>query len=143
MSPKTLKIIADTGFLVALLNRGDKQHLAATRWLYQFKGSLLSVQDVLTETSFFLSTQSTAALVDQVAVGWIKLFSPDAEGYRRIGLLLRKYADLEPDLADVALVWLAETSGIHRILTVDTNDFSTYRIHGKTRFDLVPWQNAR
>jgi uncharacterized protein len=142
MSPKKLEVIADTGFLVALLDRSDKYHGAAKRWLSQFKGSLTSVQHILTETSFFLSNQSSAALIDQVAAGWIELHDPDAEGCRRIALLLRKYADLEPDLADIALVWLAEKCGIRSILTVDTNNFSTYRIHGKTKFDLVPWQST-
>jgi hypothetical protein len=51
-------------------------------------------------------------------------------------VLLRKYADIDPDWADVALVWLAEISGIVRIATLDVADFSVYRIHGRKRFEL-------
>ena len=56
--------------------------------------------------------------------------------YARIAALLRKYADLDPDWADVSLVWLAETAGITRIATLDITDFSVYRIHGRKRFEL-------
>jgi predicted nucleic acid-binding protein len=50
--------------------------------------------------------------------------------------LLHKYADQDPDWADVALIWLAESTGITRIATLDVADFSVYRIHGRKRFEL-------
>ena len=61
---------------------------------------------------------------------------PDSTAYGRIAELLRKYADIDPDWADVSLVWLAETIGITRIATLDVADFSTYRVHGRKRFEL-------
>jgi uncharacterized protein len=137
-----IKVIADTGLLVALLDRSNKHHKAATRWLRQFSGTLVSVEPVLTETSFFLNPENTAKLIDQIAAGWIELHSPDAIGYGRIATLLRKYAELDPDLSDIALVWLAEVTGIKAIVTVDVTDFSTYRINGKSKFELIPWQSA-
>src|SRR5207253_1850067 len=63
---------------------------------------------------------------------------PDFAAYRRVGALLRKYADLRPDWADVMLVWLAEQSGIHKIATLDVRDFSAYRIQGRSKFLLEP-----
>ena len=60
----------------------------------------------------------------------------DSAPFVRIAELLRKYANLDPDWADVSLVWLAETTGIKRIATVDVADFSVYRIHGRKRFEL-------
>jgi uncharacterized protein len=135
-------ILLDTGLLVALFDRGDKHHRAAVQWLNSFKGTLISVQHVLTEASFFLCTENSAKLIDQIATQWVQLYNPDPAGYKRIAALMRKYADLDPDLADVALVWLAETTGVHSIITVDINDFSTYRINGKSKFNLIPWQSA-
>jgi predicted nucleic acid-binding protein len=61
---------------------------------------------------------------------------PDAAAYRRIGAILRKYADLRPDWADASLVWAAEDTGIHHIATLDVRDFSAYRIHGRNKFIL-------
>ena len=50
--------------------------------------------------------------------------------------LFRKYADQDPDWADLALVWVAESTGIARIATLDVADFSVYRINGRKRFEL-------
>jgi hypothetical protein len=53
-----------------------------------------------------------------------------------MAVLFRKYADIDPDWADLALIWLAESTGISRIATLDVADFSVYRIHGRKRFEL-------
>lgn len=47
-----------------------------------------------------------------------------------------------PDWADLALVWLAESAGMHRIATLDAADFSVYRINGRRAFDIV-WPPAQ
>jgi predicted nucleic acid-binding protein len=41
-------------------------------------------------------------------------------------------------LIDATLVHLAERESLSRILTVDHDDFETYRIKGRTRFRVVP-----
>ncbi len=66
----------------------------------------------------------------------LTLHHPDAAGYSRMAVLFRKYADIDPDWADLALIWLAESTGISRIATLDVADFSVYRIHGRKRFEL-------
>jgi uncharacterized protein len=43
--------------------------------------------------------------------------------------LMSKYANLPMDLADAALVRVAEREGIRKIFTVDRRDFSVY-LHG-------------
>jgi uncharacterized protein len=142
MPKKLPRVLLDTGLLVALYDRSDTSHSAAVKWLQGFEGCFLSVEAVLTEAAFFISAPARAALAEQVADGWIELQHPDAAGYKRIATILRKYADQDPDFADACLVWLAETSGIHSIVTVDVQDFSAYRIGGRSKFDLIPWQQA-
>ncbi len=44
-----------------------------------------------------------------------------------------------PDLADAALIWLADASGQIRILTVDARDFSVYRLKRGRRFEQIAW----
>ena len=51
--------------------------------------------------------------------------------------LFTKYADQDPDWADLALVWLAETAGVNQIATLDVADFSVYRINGRRRFEMA------
>ena len=42
------------------------------------------------------------------------------------------------ELADAALVRVAERDGITTVFTVDRRDFEVYRIHGRKRFRLIP-----
>jgi uncharacterized protein len=138
----THPFLLDSGLLIALLDQHDKHHGNAISWVKQFKGRLVSVEHVLTEAAFFVGNAQRVGLAQLVADGWIELHMPDKAAYRRIAEILHKYAYNEPDLADACLVWLAETTGIHQILTVDVRDFSTYRINGRTKFEIIPWQSA-
>ena len=101
-----------------------------------FRGQLHTVEPVLTEAAYFVPVRTRAVIADLAASGRLTLHHPDAAGYSRMASLLRKYADIDPDWADLALVWLAETTGIARIATLDVADFSVYRIHGRKRFEL-------
>jgi uncharacterized protein len=129
--------LLDTGPLVALYARDDGHYAEVTQWMAGFRGQLHTVEPVLTEAAYFLPVRTRAMLADLAMSGVLRLHQPDAAGYSRIAALLRKYADLDPDWADIALVWLAETTGIHRIATLDVADFSVYRIHGRKRFELA------
>ncbi len=130
----TARILLDTGPLVALFNAGDALHAAADAWFAHCHAELHTVEAVLTEAAFFLPSRQRAALADLVAGGVMQVHAPDTAGRKRIGALLRKYADLDADWADACLVWAAEATGIHRIATIDVRDFSVYRIQGRTRF---------
>ena len=129
-------VLIDTGVLVALYNRGDGWHRRATEWLSANRRLLHSVEPVLAEAAFFLPARLRPALAELAANGTIRLHHPDAAGLARIAALLRKYHDVDPDWADIALVWAAERTGIRRIATLDVADFGVYRIHGRTRFEL-------
>jgi predicted nucleic acid-binding protein len=129
-------ILLDTGVLVAVLHSDDGRHEAATRWLAGCTAKLHTVEAVLTETAFFLPARRRATIAELAAKGTIDIHRPDAAAYKRIGAILGKYANLDPDWADAMLVWLAEETGIHSIATFDVRDFSTYRIHGRSKFQL-------
>ncbi|MBC7603834.1 MAG: PIN domain-containing protein [Ramlibacter sp.] len=140
-SPVTLRgdhVLVDTGILVALFNRSDSWHGAATAWLARCEANLHTVEPVLSETSFFLPPAQRAALADLAAAGTIRVHATSAAGFKRIGAILRKFASLDPDWADASLVCCAEENGIHRVATLDVRDFSAYRIHGRSKFQLEP-----
>lgn len=129
-------VLIDTGLLVALFNRNDAHHAWATAWLAECHAALHTVEAVLAEAAFFLPPRLRASLAELSHRGVIQVHAPDAAGHARMGQLFIKYRDQDPDWADLALVWLAEKSGIRRIATVDVNDFSVYRINGRSRFLL-------
>ena len=130
------RILVDTGILVAMFDRLDAHHAAVVSWFAGNALLLVSVVPVLTEASFFLPPRLRAALARLAASGAIELHLPDAAGYARIAQLFEKYADQNPDWADLELVWLAEKIGIARIATLDVADFNVYRINGRKRFEL-------
>jgi predicted nucleic acid-binding protein len=129
-------VVLDTGVLVAMYARDDPKHAGVARWMASFDGELHTVESVLTEAAYFLPARMRAVLAELVVSGKLHLHHPTADGYARIATLLRKYADIDPDWADIELIWLAETTGITRIATLDVADFSVYRIHGRKRFEL-------
>lgn len=77
-------------------------------------------------------------LLGMVEVGPLKLLPLEVNDLPRIRELMRQYRDLPMDLADAALIRVAEREGIRTIFTVDRRDFSIYRLHGRTRPTLIP-----
>ncbi len=129
-------VLVDTGVLVALFDQRDAHHAAVAAWMAACQARLVTVVPVLMETAFFLPTRLCAALAGLAANGTLTVHHPDGAGYARIAQLFAKYADQDPDWADMELVWLAETLGQVRIATVDVADFSVYRVNGRKRFEL-------
>jgi predicted nucleic acid-binding protein len=129
-------VLLDTGVLVALFDRTDHHHAAASAWMSAHQGPLLTVAPVLCQAAFCLPPRLRSALAELPARGVLQLHHPDASGYARVAQLFLKYADQKPDWADLELVWLAEISGVHRIATLDVADFKVYRIKGRKRFEL-------
>ena len=73
-----------------------------------------------------------------LARGVLQLLPLDLADVPRIRELMGKYAHRRMDLADAALVRVAEREGIRKIFTVDREDFSIYRLHGRVRPNIIP-----
>jgi predicted nucleic acid-binding protein len=74
-------------------------------------------------------------MIESKAIG---LFPLDHADVPRICELMRKYRDHPMDLADAALVRVAERERITRVLTLDRRDFPAYRAGRWGRFILLP-----
>lgn len=61
----------------------------------------------------------------------------EKEEATRMQVLMEQYQDIPMDLADASLVAGAETTGLRRIFTLDS-DFHVYRIHDREAFVVVP-----
>jgi len=124
-------VIADTGFWLALANRRDRHHAAATAWLAQADEGLITTWPALTECCHLLlnrlGTEAQTAFVASVRDGACELFAVGAEHLPRAEALMRQYADLPMDLTDASLVILAEHLDHGRILSTDERDFRAYR----------------
>jgi predicted nucleic acid-binding protein len=123
---KNTATLADTGFLVALFNDGDRHHAGARRLLAELAGArLYPVWEVVTEAGDLLDDTGKLHLMRWAAAGRLTLLASDPAELGGMADFMARYADA--DLADVALVFAADRERIHNILTVDRKDFDRYR----------------
>ena len=128
--------LVDTGFLVALGRKGDPLHGAARASFLREAGPLITVSPVIVETCHFLDAEAKIQLLDLAQSPRLRTLELPVDAYGEVGAAIRKYADRDIDLADAALIWLANRADVRRILTVDTADFSVYRLKGGKHFDV-------
>jgi predicted nucleic acid-binding protein len=133
-------ILVDTGPLVALIHKDDEHHEICKKTFSSIGEPLGTVWPVLTEAMYLLSFSLTGqiALWELIESGAVELLSLGTEDIARMKELMRKYRDLPMDLADAALVRVAERERLRRIFTVDRRDFQIYRPSRIGRFTILP-----
>ncbi len=133
-------ILVDAGPLVALVDADDQHHAKCVAALRALREPLATVWPPLTEAMYLLADLPKAqeAIWEMVERGALQLLPLHAADVSRIRELMRKYADRPMDMADAALLRVAEREGIRRIFTLDRKDFSVYRLHNRIRPTLLP-----
>ncbi len=120
-----MKGIADTGFLVAFANRSDHHHDWALRLSERITEPLLTCEPVLAEAAFHL--RNASLVLSMVREGLVELAFNWVEHMPRLEDLARRYADQQPDLADLCIIRMSELYPRHTVITVDRADFKVYR----------------
>ena len=133
-------VLVDTGPLVALLDRSDPYHVACQETLSSLDDSLVTVWPVMTEAMYMLRAywQAQDALWEMIETGAVEIMPLGIEDLPRMRELMRKYRDQPMDLADAALVRVAERERLRRIFTLDRRDFQIYRPSRIGRFAILP-----
>ena len=70
--------------------------------------------------------------------GIVRLLPLESDDYGRMWELMKKYRSLPMDLADAALVTVAERERLRRVFTLDRRDFSIYRPTRIGKFAVIP-----
>jgi predicted nucleic acid-binding protein len=132
--------LVDAGPLVALLDARDQHHSGCSDAFRAANDPLSTVWPAYTEAMYLLRGHPDAqdSLWSMLERRAFEILPLDAQDAPRMRELMKKYADRPMDLADAALVRVAEREGLDTILTVDRADFTVYRIHGKQRFKILP-----
>ena len=135
------RALVDTGAVVALVNRADRQHAAAVDWFQRFRGQLLTTEAVVTETAYVLAASPAhqrAGLLwfERARAAALLKVEPVAD-YAVLARIIAQYASLPCDYADASLIALAERTGVTAIATIDRRDFSVYRLRGRKRFTIL------
>jgi predicted nucleic acid-binding protein len=132
--------LADTGALLALLDRDDRRHRPCVEAFKTLTLPLLTTTAVLTELIHMVgdSTREVASAWRFVRSGAVRVRPIADHDLPSLEALMLKYRDRPMDFADATLVHLAHREGLSSIFTVDHDDFETYRIAGRRRFRIVP-----
>lgn len=132
-------VLLDTGVIVALLDRSEKQHDACAETVRELEAPLITCEAVIAESCYLLRNLAGAseAVIENVAAGIFQIpfqLSRETAGVKQV---LRKYRDRQMDLADACLIRLADEFGSGDILTLD-GDFAIYRWARNKPFKLLP-----
>lgn len=133
-------VLIDAGPLVALLHRDDRHHSRCVEILRQIRQPLATVWPALTEAMYLLNFSWSAqeALWEWIEAGTLHILPLEQPDAPRMRELMKKYRDLPMDLADAALVRVAERERIRTVFTLDQRDFRLYRPMRIGRFSLLP-----
>jgi predicted nucleic acid-binding protein len=130
-----MKGIADTGFLVAFANRSDAHHEWAVTLAARVTEPLLTCEAVLAETTFHL--QNASLVLAMVSEGLVTLAFDCNDHLVQLVALAKRYADRNPDLADLCLIRMSELNPRHSVITVDREDFRVYRRNKREAIPLI------
>ena len=132
------KAIADTGPLVAFLDRAGRHHAWAAAQVREIEIPLLVCEPVLAEASFLLSGIPDArdALFALLENGALRLAFDTAEHVAEVRALLRKYQDRPMSYTDACIVRMTEVHARHSVFTLD-GDLAIYRGQSGEPLELI------
>jgi hypothetical protein len=132
--------LVDTGPLVAIASVRDQHHQLCVEQIRQLQPPLLTCWPVITEAAWLLRHHPSAVerLLGSFEVGLLRLLILDEKAPRWLATFLIRYRKIGAQIADGALVYLAEREGIDTVFTLDRRDFSIYRLADGRSLRILP-----
>lgn len=136
-------VLIDTGPFVAYMNQADAEHDACVEVFRALPlGKASTCWPVLTEAAYLmrarLNLPDPSPLLDLVRNNELELSVIQRRDIEPIQNVFKRFHGQEVDLADAALLALAERENITTIFTTDRRDFRVYRRLDGTPFRLLP-----
>jgi uncharacterized protein len=119
---------------VALVRKEDEHHTWAKSLAVQLDPPLLTCEAVLAETAFHL--KSSVHVFEMLQRGAVRVAFDCTSNLEQLRDLARRYADQNPDLADLCLIRMSELYPRHSVITVDS-DFRHYRRNKREAIPLL------
>ena len=134
------RVLVDTGPLVAILSKRDQYHEMCIKVLQQVEAPLFTCWPVVTEALWLLRANPAAihSLLTKFDGSRFALLPMDENALPWIARFMRRYHNVEAQLADASLMYLAEQQNFETIFTFDRRDFSVYRFRGNRSVRLIP-----
>jgi predicted nucleic acid-binding protein len=134
-------VIAETGPIVALLDRSHRHHSWSRECFRHLAPALATCEAVLCEVHFLRRRfpPGKRTLLKMISGGAFCLPFQVGNHLEDLAMLLVKYEDTPMDFADACLVQMAETSREAKVWTIDS-DFKIYRLSNRRVVPvLAPW----
>ena len=137
---RDVAVLVDTGPIVAVFDEDDADHETCLEVMRSIRCPLITIWPVITEAMYLLapSPQTQDRLWEFIVRGSLTLAEITKEDAPRMRQLMRKYGDLPMDLADAALVRVAERESLRTVFTLDRSDFRVYVPLHIRAFRLLP-----
>lgn len=134
-----IRALADTGALLAYLDRTDPWYERCRDAFEEFRLPLATSTAVLTELFHLLDDYRQMDLAWAfIRSGAVTVLAISDRDLPDIEALMRKYRDRPMDFADATLVHLAQRESLSTVFTVDHDDFETYRVGARKRLRVLP-----
>jgi len=134
-------ILVDTGFWLAINNANDAYYKKAMTWLvdnHDANYRFVTTWIVMCESFFLIknlvSYQKAVELFESYSRSEFDIFDLRKEQSSKVITIMKKYEDLDINLADISMLLLAEHLNTGDILTVDKNDFNALRWNRNKHF---------
>jgi predicted nucleic acid-binding protein len=134
------KVLVDTGPIVAMFSESDSHHRVCVEELKKIDGPLLTCWPVLTEVAWLLRAHLEAIrrLLSTFGGKPFQILPLHETELADISAILVKYKNLNIQLADAALLHLANRESISTVFTLDRRDFGTFRLSQGKTLRLIP-----
>ena len=134
-------MIVDTGVLLALADRSDKNHRAAAA-VFALPDPKTVPEPVVVETDWMilahLGVEAEIAFLRALGEGTFAIEAPTAPDRRRALELAETYRDARLGYVDATTIAIAERLKETRLATFDRRDFSLVRPRHVEAFELLP-----
>lgn len=134
------ELLLDTGAFVALVDRSERLHADCVAVLEGWTGPIVTTEAVVTETLYLVGPEWKAqkVCIEFLLRGAFLLVPSSQASLRRIAVLMEMYRSAPMDFADATLVALGEELETDLVFTLNRRGFSTYRLHRRKAFHLIP-----
>jgi uncharacterized protein len=136
-----METVADTGFIVALLNQIDSRHQDVVP-IYIRQQPIWLPQTVLAEVAYLLGRDAgintVVAFLNGLPKSRFRLMALTDLDLQWVAEILAQYADSRIDFVDASVMAVAERYGITQVLTLDQRDFRLFHPRHCQAFELLP-----
>lgn len=121
--------LLDAGPLVGALDKADQWHRFGAEAFQRIRFPAFTTEAVISEAAYLLRGDARArlALLEMVDSGGLVLLPVFPEGSAYVCAAAKRYGT-RADVADLGLLWLAESRPSVTVCTTDGKDFRRYRL---------------